>query len=76
MNATLHIYDKETRVVTWKQASSVVPRVGDKIRLPSGRLVAVLDTVWFWPQPPSTEWRLRPDQPVVDVTVLDVWEEP
>lgn len=66
----LHFYDADTRELRFEQRSAAVPRVGDKVRFPSNRLVVVVDLEWSWPQPGSVDFQNQ-EGPWIDITFRD-----
>lgn len=66
----LYFYEETTRELRWEQRSSHVPRIGEKVRFPSNRLVTVLDVEWSWPQPGSVDFQ-HGEGAWVDLTIRD-----
>ena len=66
----LHFYEAETRELRWEQRSAAVPRVGDKVRFLSNRVVVVTDVEWSWPQPGSVDFQNQ-EGPWLDITIKD-----
>lgn len=71
--AVLYFYDSDTEELRWQQRSDHVPRIGDKVAFPSGRMVLVTDLMWSWPEVGSVAYQ-RGEGPMVQIRIEDVPE--